>query len=96
MVESRSSCLEYSRESGKGIEKTLLEDPFKGITNGCLVRIEDGPRLLVGKDALVINRDLLALNASDGMVEEYKVLVDVLVDGKRLKLWIDWVSRIVG
>lgn len=44
----------------------------------------------------MINRDLLALNASDDMVEEYKVLVDVLVDGKRLKLWIDWVSRIVG
>lgn len=76
-------------------EKTGIDDPFKGITRGCLVRIDTGPQSVVGRDALVVERDLIVINHGEEFIEDYEANIEVLVDGERVKLWIGWVTKIV-
>lgn len=71
------------------------EDPFRGITKGCLVRIDMGPRSVVGKSALVINRDLIAFNSSEDTIEDYEANIEALVGDESVKLWVGWVTKIV-
>ncbi len=72
-----------------------FEDPFRGIRKGCLVRIDIGPRSVLGKDALVVGRDLITSNSSEDMIEDYEANIEVLVDGERMFLWVGWVTKIV-
>lgn len=76
-------------------EKTKTDNPFMGITKGSLVRIDKGPRSVVGRDALVIERDLIVVNHGEDFIEDYEANIEVLVDGERVKLWVGWVTKIV-
>lgn len=76
-------------------EKTATDDPFMGIECGCLVNIKSGPRSVMGKDALVIERDLIVINHGEDFIEDYEANIEVLVDGERVKLWVGWVTKIV-
>jgi len=66
-----------------------------GITKGCLVRVKSGPRSVVDKDGLVIERDLIVINHGEETIEDYEANIEVLVDGERVKLWVGWVTKIV-
>ena len=76
-------------------EKTVNDDPFMGITKGCLVRIDTGPDAVVGKDALVIGRELITLDHGEDSIEDWDANIDVLVDGRKVGLWVGWVTKIV-
>lgn len=94
-VGSRSSSCESSRGSDSVKERTVTEDPFMGIEVGCLVNIKSGPRSVTGKDALVIERDLIVINHGEDVIEDYEANIEVLMDGERVKLWVGWVTKIV-
>ena len=76
-------------------EKTGTDDPFMGIEVGCLVNIKSGPRSVMSKDALVIERNLIVVNHGEDVIEDYEANIEVLVDGERVKLWVGWVTKIV-
>lgn len=76
------------------IDKIVVDDPFHGIVVGSLVRIIDGPRNAIGKDALVVGRELITASNED-MHEEYDANFEVMVDGRRLALWAGWVERLL-
>jgi len=76
------------------IDKSLGEDPFRGIAVGSLVRIIDGPRGTIGKDALVLGRELIT-SSNEDMHEEYDANFEVMADGRKMKLWVGWVERIL-
>ena len=50
---------------------------------------------MLGKDALVVGRDLITSNSSEDMIEDYEANIEVLVDGERMFLWVGWVTKIV-
>lgn len=75
------------------VDRIVVEDPFRGISIGSLVRIVDGPRGSIGRDALVVDR-FLVTDVSEDMHEEYDANFDVMTGGQRIRLWVDWVERI--
>lgn len=77
------------------IDKIVVDDPFRGIHRGCLVHIERGPKSVVGKDALVIDRELAVVNSSEDTIEDYEANIEVMVNNERVRLWIGWVRKIV-
>lgn len=77
------------------IDKIVMDDPFRGVNKGALVRIINGPSSLNGKEALVIDRELITAGGEDDPIEDYEANVEVLVGGARVRLWIGWVERIL-
>lgn len=77
------------------VDKVVVDDPFRGIHRGCLVHIERGPKSVVGKDALVVDRELVVVNSSEDMIEDYEANIEVMVNGERVRLWVGWVRKIV-
>jgi hypothetical protein len=75
---------------------TEFSDPFKGVRIGDLVRIVNGPRGLVGRDALVVERDLITGVGEDSSSEDYDANIGVLLDGSQVNLWVGWVEMIEG
>lgn len=76
------------------IDRIVVEDPFRGISIGSLVRIIDGPKDAIGKDALVVDRFVIGY-ANEDMHEEYDANFEVMTDGRRIRLWVGWVERIL-
>lgn len=77
------------------IDKRVIDDPFRGIVKGSIVRIEQGPENFIGKDALVLDRELANHGGEGDPIEDWEANIEVLADGRRVKLWIGWVSKIV-
>lgn len=77
------------------IDKTVVDDPFRGVVKGSLVRIINGPSRLNGKEALVVDRLLVTGGGEDDPIEDYEANIEVLVDGGRVRLWIGWVERVL-
>lgn len=74
----------------------IVADPFRGVNRGSLVRIVNGPKNHNGKEALVVDRELVASGVGEeGPIEDYEANIEVLVDGSRVRLWIGWVERIL-